>query len=678
MKYSTQLIKKLSVLIIFCAALFSAFFATYTYADVFVWTARSSVPDPSNWTSVAMAATSPYVYAAHGSELFRSSDSGVSWSQVNSVPQGESITDISTSANGSVVSLTTTGGAYLDTGNYGAYLSFMHSGEGGFTTTSVSQDGFSAVYGSIDAVHIDTNYGGSTFPASGFTEWGIYDSAISNNSAYFYAIGISNRCLYASVDGGFNYAIVSCSNQYNHVATNADGSYVLLSDVSGNLFVSSDHGSSVSTRLSGTTWTSLSVSGSGSVMVAVSSVGGVYVSNDFGNTWFEEVTAPQTSRWNSVSLSSDGYTVVGVSSDAYIYTGTYDTLAPNVGNITSAIADGVYTVGQEIPINVNLDKPAFHNSTLTLTLETGATDRTCDVTFNNSNTGICTYTVQAGDTTSDLSVSNISGTLKNQNSYNRTSGFNNLATLASNKAIAIDTTSPAVMLTTPSTGSSLNGIVSLSATSSDANLIGVQFKYNSINIGTEDISYPYTVEWDTTGISNGSYTLSAVARDTAGNVATSSVIVTINNTSSNPLTQTAADAPVRGGSSVSTINQDNSSRIYLDQVISPQNTSKDVKTEASLRLEAKGIPHNLKFEKDLSINSTDDDVKSLQKILNVMGYTVATDGTGSTGQETTHFGTRTKDALIRFQTSYDIHPPQGFFGSITRSILNKILSILGY
>src|SRR5262249_28047759 len=59
---------------------------------------------------------------------------------------------------------------------------------------------------------------------------------------------------------------------------------------------------------------------------------------------------------------------------------------------------------------------------------------------------------------------------------------------------------------------------------------GVQFKLDGANLGAEDTSSPYSVSWTTTTVANGTHTLTAVARDAAGNTATAtSVTVTVSN-----------------------------------------------------------------------------------------------------------------------------------------------------
>jgi len=96
-----------------------------------------------------------------------------------------------------------------------------------------------------------------------------------------------------------------------------------------------------------------------------------------------------------------------------------------------------------------------------------------------------------------------------------------------------DTTPPTVTMTAPTGGSTVAGsAVSLSATASDdVGVVGVQFKLDATtNIGSEITVAPYTTTWDSTSITiYGSHTLYAVARDAAGNYATSTVSVNVDN-----------------------------------------------------------------------------------------------------------------------------------------------------
>jgi PKD repeat protein len=102
-------------------------------------------------------------------------------------------------------------------------------------------------------------------------------------------------------------------------------------------------------------------------------------------------------------------------------------------------------------------------------------------------------------------------------------------------------TSPTVSITAPANGATVSGTaVTVSATASDdVGVAGVQFKLDGANLGAEDNTSPYSVPWNSTTTTNGPHTLTAVARDAAGNTRTSAgVSVTVNNGGSSSCTQT--------------------------------------------------------------------------------------------------------------------------------------------
>lgn len=89
---------------------------------------------------------------------------------------------------------------------------------------------------------------------------------------------------------------------------------------------------------------------------------------------------------------------------------------------------------------------------------------------------------------------------------------------------AADVTPPSVVITTPPAGA-VSGTVPLAANATDnVAVAGVQFLLNGISIGPELTAYPHGFNWDTTTVSDGGYTLTAVARDWAGNAATSPAV----------------------------------------------------------------------------------------------------------------------------------------------------------
>jgi len=92
-----------------------------------------------------------------------------------------------------------------------------------------------------------------------------------------------------------------------------------------------------------------------------------------------------------------------------------------------------------------------------------------------------------------------------------------------------DTTPPTVSLTSPANNANVSGSsMAITANATDnVGVASVQFKLNGNNLGTPVTSSPYTQAWNTTGFSNGNYTLTAVAIDTSGNITASSPITVV-------------------------------------------------------------------------------------------------------------------------------------------------------
>jgi peptidoglycan/xylan/chitin deacetylase (PgdA/CDA1 family) len=110
-------------------------------------------------------------------------------------------------------------------------------------------------------------------------------------------------------------------------------------------------------------------------------------------------------------------------------------------------------------------------------------------------------------------------------------------------------TPPTISMLTPLNNSTVSGSQTISANASDAQGISsVQFKLDGNNLGSPVLNAPYSINWDTTAVSNGSHTLTAVATNTAGLTSTApSVNVNVQNNSTsvnlipNPSLETAQD-----------------------------------------------------------------------------------------------------------------------------------------
>src|SRR5207248_2484958 len=132
----------------------------------------------------------------------------------------------------------------------------------------------------------------------------------------------------------------------------------------------------------------------------------------------------------------------------------------------------------------------------------------------------------------------------------RDSSGNTTTSAAVSVTVNNDTTAPTVSITAPAAGSTVSGSVPVSANASDnVAVVGVQFKVDGANLGAEDTASPFSITWNTTAVANGPHTLSAIARDGAGNTAASAVSVMVNNDLTAPtvsMTAPAAGATVSG------------------------------------------------------------------------------------------------------------------------------------
>jgi hypothetical protein len=92
------------------------------------------------------------------------------------------------------------------------------------------------------------------------------------------------------------------------------------------------------------------------------------------------------------------------------------------------------------------------------------------------------------------------------------------STTSAGITVTVDHTAPSVSISAPVNGATVGGTVTVSANASDSTAVaGVQFQLNGASLGSEDTAAPYSASWATTAVPDGSYTLTAVARDTAGN-----------------------------------------------------------------------------------------------------------------------------------------------------------------
>jgi hypothetical protein len=110
-------------------------------------------------------------------------------------------------------------------------------------------------------------------------------------------------------------------------------------------------------------------------------------------------------------------------------------------------------------------------------------------------------------------------------------GLGNVGSTQVNVTLDNDLTAPTVAFTSPTSGATLSGAVTLSANASDdrSSISKVEFYLGNTLLGT-DWSAPYTYSWNTRAHANGAHVLTAKAQDAFGNMASSTALnVTVDN-----------------------------------------------------------------------------------------------------------------------------------------------------
>jgi hypothetical protein len=246
---------------------------------------------------------------------------------------------------------------------------------------------------------------------------------------------------------------------------------------------------------------------------------GVQFKLDGVNLGAEVTAAPYTLSWITTTATNGAHTLTAVARDA-------------AGNTTPASAVSV-TVDNAPPLLSSVASTNISSSAATITW---ATDEASDSQVEYGPTsayGQVTALANALVSSHSVGLSGLSASTVYHYRVKSRDAAGNLATSAdftfTTAAPLGDTTPPTVSITGPANGTTVAGTVTVSASATDnVGVVGVQFKLDGVNLGAEITKAPYTLAWITSTASNGTHSLIAVARDAAGNTATSSsVTVTV-------------------------------------------------------------------------------------------------------------------------------------------------------
>ena len=164
-----------------------------------------------------------------------------------------------------------------------------------------------------------------------------------------------------------------------------------------------------------------------------------------------------------------------------------------------------------------------------------------------------------------------------------------------------DTTAPTVSFTNPTNGSVASGTVAVQVSASDnVGVSSVSFSVDSTALGS-DTAAPYNFTWNTSGVSNGTHTLSTTARDAAGNSSTSTILVSVSNIGDTSSPVVSITSPGNGGMLTANVTVTVSvgdnigvvrNELYVDGTLAASSTSAPFTTKWATKKATKG-PHTL-------------------------------------------------------------------------------------
>jgi hypothetical protein len=274
---------------------------------------------------------------------------------------------------------------------------------------------------------------------------------------------------------------------------------------------------SITSPVSGAT-----VSGTIAVTVSVSAnTTSVQFTVDGNSAGAAIANAPFSLSLNTVALSNGSHSLIAKASTLAGQTASSAAVSININNANPL---------PPAPPSVSITSPVSG------TTVSGTISVTVSVSANTTSVQFMVDGNSAAVTNAPFSYSLNTATLSN-GSHSLTARASTVAgQTATSAAVSININNanppapPAVSITSPISGATVSGTISVTANATDsAGVARVEF-YLDNSLQATDTSGPYAWTWNTTSAANGSHTIMAKAYDAAGNAATASVTVTVSNT----------------------------------------------------------------------------------------------------------------------------------------------------
>jgi len=238
-----------------------------------------------------------------------------------------------------------------------------------------------------------------------------------------------------------------------------------------------------------------------------------------GVTLGDVTSTPFDLNWDSTTTSPGVHVLVAAARDA-------------AGNVSQSTVS--FTVANDTtPPSVSVTSPA-DGATLSgsVALTASASDNVgvagVQFTVDGVNVGAETTTAPYTVTWNSASVANGVHVIA---ALARDAAGNTRLAASVGVTVFNDTTPPAVALTNPLGSATVNGSITIVATTSDnVAVAGVQFVVDGVNLGGEiPGAEVYGLPWDSAAVADGPHVIGVIARDAAGNQQTASVTIVVDN-----------------------------------------------------------------------------------------------------------------------------------------------------
>jgi hypothetical protein len=326
-------------------------------------------------------------------------------------------------------------------------------------------------------------------------------------------------------------------------STTSDGSYKLgtVINITANLSEAVTIASSITVTLDNGETVLLTHNSETNTLSGSYTIGSGQSSSDLGVTSYALTNAPTDAAGNV--MTSTTVPAGNISGTRAI---VVDTSIPTVTSFSSTTSDGAYKAGSTINITATISEAVTAAASITVTLDNGKTVVLTHSAVNNTLTG--TYTVEAGDTSADLTVSSYALTAAPADAAGNImvdltvpSGSNNIAGA---KAIAVDTTAPSTPSTPDldSTSDSAGASDSDNITSDNTPKINVSGSFSGTAVvtatkaGSANVTCTISSNTCTLGtLADGIWSISVTDTDAAGNATTSAALsITVDATAPTP------------------------------------------------------------------------------------------------------------------------------------------------